>query len=71
MRWIETKQELPKNGEKVLVIVKRKRAGFMLHDVGYYNDGKWWNDMIGELEYDGHNEYIFISHWMPLPGFPL
>ena len=71
MSWIETKKKLPESGKKVLVIRKREIAGFMYHEVGYYQDGKWWNDLIGELEWPGiGDERFIVSHWMELPTEP-
>lgn len=73
--WISVKDRLPDpNGDRYLVVVKYKYAcekefsydtdvaTYTPYDGGYI-DGCWntWND------WDEGQEYIHVTHWMPLP----
>lgn len=72
MNWTETKKQLPKAGEKVLTIITNEKHGYKYYEVGYLQEGNWWNDMIGKIEHKGfdNDDGFFVSHWMTLPDKP-
>lgn len=60
MEWIETKKQMPKNIEPVMVWIPA--LGNIAH--GFTHNGTWY--------YVGQSSRIknTVSHWMPLPEPP-
>lgn len=76
--WVEIKEELPPEGQEVLVFCKWDNSPLIAH-----HDGKTWHEKCDNLNIDGdawvdceiHKIDIGdvgyqITHWMPLPESP-
>lgn len=76
-KWIPVTERLPEVGDTYLVVVKYKYdwekefnidtdvAMFVFDDDGYIDN--CWNTYI---DWDEGQQYIHITHWMPLPEPP-
>jgi len=62
MKWINVKDELPKDGEYLCVFIGWDDMRFQ-RVLEYYNDSETWDDWEG-------NEYKKVTHWMLLPKPP-
>ena len=71
MEWIKINKKQPEKRVEVLFLVKRVLADLTHCEVGYYDEGKFFNHSIGELERPGFDhEYFKVTHWMELPTKP-
>lgn len=62
-RWIPVDERLPEVYEKVLLIVEGLRF------IGCRAEGGWY-DQEGSAFFNLANEWMDVTHWMPLPEHP-
>jgi uncharacterized protein DUF551 len=73
MRWINTKEQLPEENQKVLAVyVSKKDQIYNLLARG------WFRDTIYSCRFEknqfvieSHGPALPVTHWMPLPEPPL
>lgn len=58
MKWIDVKDQLPKNDKNVFYT--NRLSGAL--GVSFYINGNWYNSYSGEL-------IIGITHWINIPSF--
>ncbi len=62
MNWINTKEELPNDGERVLVKYNGQTT------IGYMTDYNTWI-VVANMDYEEPLDYVDeINHWMKLPN---
>lgn len=67
MKWIETKKQLPKNDDWLLVYCYNPANKIDSIEVGYYDEDKNWYD----TNYTPLNDYgFFVMYWQKLPNKP-
>lgn len=68
MKWIETKKQLPKHKNKVLIVLFGNRKKQQIIEIGYLCETeKTW---FGFDNYPMEDYGFFVTHWMKLPDKP-